>query len=129
MANVKILGNSMTIASEVKASLWEKVQKYAIETTVSKNSGGDPVFRAVYNPNSIGSFNSIGITFNSVNDAGYPYCTSLIPDDIQHTKQEWAVELGPMLRQIELIEEAILDKEHELVERAQSISEKIEIIG
>lgn len=132
MANIKVLGNSLTITSEIKAENIRNTEKYAPDCTKLWNPANyneEPVVDfMVAMTESIGSANNNGICFDSENTDGYAYLTVGI-DRTPETDEEAIIQkYAPMLVKLNSVERRIEAAMEEINKQIDAVRETVKFM-
>lgn len=132
MAKIKVLGNSLTIISGVKAEDIIKTKDIKPEFTQLYEQKIDSpipeVTFAVGMTEGAGSVSTNGIVFDSVNAEGYAYLTLSIDRDPEMTKEDVAAFYAPTMVKLNAVEARIAEGIASINSDVAAVTEAVTIV-
>ena len=135
MAKIKVLGNSMTIKSDVKFDDIVKANKVAPEfTQLVKTADYSPfeseVIFVVATTEGVGSISPVGVCFDSKDSEGYAYLTLALPErNAEMDKKYFADKFMTEMVRLNEVELRIKEAAELINESIAAVTKDVEIIG
>ena len=123
MAKIKVLGNALTLTSELKKSEIEKAEKFCPEATKLVDEEKVPYFVVKTGAPSAGKY---GVSFDAANANGLAYMTMVSNE--APTKEEIKESFGEILFNLNQVEKSIKSTLESLEEKINTLEESIEIV-
>ena len=130
MAQIKILGDSLTLTSAIKMEDLTKLQKFAPDALQVKDADGNVTFAVAPKPGANPNFSRHGVVLTSVNAEGLASATFPLPVGIPADKRVTAVQdtFGLAIIELNKIETQIAARTQELEVALNTVAEAVTIV-
>lgn len=125
MAKIKVLGNALTLTSELKSEEIKKAEKFCPEATTLYTEDKEPYFTVKTGEPSASRY---GVSFNETNSEGKAYMTIVGIERTADTAKVLREDFGEILINLNKVEEKVQASISELNGKLNSISNSIEIV-
>ena len=126
MAKITVLGNALTLTTDIAAEQIKKANKYCPEVTTLVSEEQEPYFHVQMGDSP--SCSKYGVSFDQINQEGKAYLTVVGVPREGNTKEDVKEEFGSILYNLDKVETQIIDGLGEINERLAQIERKITVI-
>ena len=126
MAKIKIVGNALTLISDIRAEDLNRVLRVNPKAGILYNEDNEEVFRISMGCS--GSMSRYGIVFDSMNSDGNAYITIAPVDRTDATPEDVAETYLPIIDKLTKLEAKMAGEVADLTDSIESYTDSVEIL-